>query len=517
MSLRWNPLTRLPARAARVGRAVVGLSMLSAAALSPACNGPVTEEDLQLWTHNEIGLERMTEVVTDPKQPLETRIRGLEVVVERGQPMRVRNMLDDMSDQRDAVVAGLLRELVDHVDKRSEAQYDAKDALMMMLDRYLTAEQKDQVQQRVAAWTFGDITWETPQAEVQDKIGQRITSGQIADLGKYGWQGAAILVSHGFIVDRMAEYLAKGGDAQALELLLRGLELTHERIGVQLHHVELVRNMKTPAAAAYLMRLYRNDQLDGEIRAAAFNAAIEMGEDPAVKAKPAALSAELLDVMKGSNPQDRWLAAVSLVQIEGPAKLDEVLTAFADDKIYDQAEEDPAKSALDLCLDLRKHGHAKAAAPTFAKRVADPNRIVRAISIICLKATAGAEAKPQLDELAKLVGKPEDVSVNDFLGEELTLGRLAANASQGLDLVAKAQAEHAAGQLDAIELDAKVQQIVVLLEESGDEYAANVEKYFGEWRAEYKANPDKFKPKAPSAPDAAPTAQAGDAASNAGK
>ena len=80
---------------------VMALVMAFATTGMTGCSGEVTEEDLQLWTHNSRGLARLAEVIADPEQPMTTRIRGMEVVVEKGFTTQVRTILDEVKEGRE--------------------------------------------------------------------------------------------------------------------------------------------------------------------------------------------------------------------------------------------------------------------------------------------------------------------------------------------------------------------------------------------------------------------------------
>ncbi len=68
----------------RLGTLMILVFVLTlGAAFTTGC-GPITEEDLQKWSHNEVGFKKMQEVINDPEVPDETKIRGLEVLVENG-------------------------------------------------------------------------------------------------------------------------------------------------------------------------------------------------------------------------------------------------------------------------------------------------------------------------------------------------------------------------------------------------------------------------------------------------
>lgn len=485
--------------------AIAGLLVGSLIGLG-ACSGTVTEEDLQKWTNNDIGLERITEVVTDVKQPMATRIRALEVVIEKGLPTRIRMMVDAIAEpaDRDAVIDGLVGELLAHVEKRTETQYDAKDALLV-LQRYIDKERFDKVRQTIAEWAFRDISWDSTAEQVK-VIGTRISHGQIRDLGKYGWEGAAILISHGLnVTEPMLEFLAEGESDETAKLMVKALERHHKALGNEPIHLAILQRTGHPEAAGYLLELYLDGENPTDLRIAAYDLAVGMLNKETVKKGGKKVGDLLLKMMDSPNAEDRWLGALNLVALEGVARLPEILAAFKDDKVYAKAKEDPGKSVIDLCLDIYEGGHSKKANPIFLQHLKTQNRIVQAISIVCLKANRAYEAKPALDVLAKFDGQETDVTIADFLGEELTLGRLAKNASEGLDLLALIDKDKAAGKLDAEQARNKALLTIFPLSLVGEPYPKVVEARYQQWLVTYK------KKDAPT-PEKAPEGKPGDKA-----
>ena len=182
---------------------VMALVMAFATTGMTGCSGEVTEEDLQLWTHNSRGLARLAEVIADPEQPMTTRIRGMEVVVEKGFTTQVRTILDEVKAGREELVSGTVEQLLDHLNKKDEHQLNSKDALIVM-QRYIAVEQFKTVRQAIATWAFTGLSWDSPAEDVQ-KLGNRISTGQIRDLGEYGYEGSGYLLRHGFNVDKVSE------------------------------------------------------------------------------------------------------------------------------------------------------------------------------------------------------------------------------------------------------------------------------------------------------------------------
>jgi HEAT repeat protein len=467
-------------------------SLLLAATLL-GCSGEVTEEDLDKWTHNDIGLQRITEVVADPMQPVPTCVRALEKVVERGFSAKIRSMLDEIKDpgRRAEIVKGLTVELLDKLEKGDAAQLDAKDALLSM-DRYIAAEDYEQVKASIAKWAFKEVNWEAP-AETVQKLGERMSVGQIQSLEKHGWEALAVLVSHGFKVDKGLEVLSGAKDPEATKLMLKGLKKHHEAVGAKIHHLQALAATEDPDAASYLLDIYLDEKNEADIRATAFNATVGMLDKPGLKANAKEIVDRLLKLMEGKNPDDRWIAALNIIHIDGAARLPDVLSRFKDDKVYQDSEVDVRKSIVDLCLDIRDKGYAPQAIPVFTSHVTDANPVVASISITCLKALEAFDAKPAITALVKPPEDPTNVSLADFLGEGYTLSILAQNAAEGLDLLKQAADDHAAKKLDDVELKNRKLLVIFEMKEVGEPLKAAVDQRFADFQSEYKQNPEAFK------------------------
>ncbi|MCB9728001.1 MAG: hypothetical protein H6744_11980 [Deltaproteobacteria bacterium] len=472
----------------------VGALAVACAVGVTACQGPVTEEDLHKWTHNDLGIRRIGEVVADPEQPTATRIRALEVIVEKGLSSKLRQLLDEVPETagRAEVVKGLQAELMDHLQKRDDFQYDAKDALMQ-LQRYVSAEEFGAIQKAVGAWAFSDLDWSTPEPEVKQKVERRMSSGQIADLGPAGWKGAAVLVSYGLAVDKMLAYLTDAKDPQATALLLEAMKRLHSNIGVRLHHLEALARTESPAAATYLLDIYLDETQEADIRNSAFNAAVGMLESPALAKDSATIVERLLKLMEGKLPADRWLGALNIIRLDGVGHLEKVLELLKNDVDYTSTEIPAKKSAIDLCLDIYDGGHAERAVPVFMKHATDSNPVVAGLSIICLKANQAQRARPVLDAIAGSSDEAVNRPLTTFLGADVTLAQLARNAAEGLGMMATVDAEAKAGKLDAVRARNKKLIITFALDETGPAYQSVVDERYEAFDKEFRANPDAFK------------------------
>jgi len=493
-------------------RPAILMSLLAALMWIPACQGPATEDDLQLWTRNDRGLERLRQVIEDPNEPIDTKVRALEIVVEKGLPRRARPMIESATgDLRKQLVARykvVLIKILEDPSKAKIAAY-AKDTLLMM-HRYMSKEEFVEIQQKVAKWAFTDITWKSTSEDVK-KIGERISTGQITDLGKYALEGSAIVMSHGFKVDKMIEFLMKppkkGGKKplpEAEKHLLRAMKLLHQRIGAQKHHLDALAKIPGPDTAVYLYSLYLNPNIDEQLKNSAFNYADRMLSEKSVKESQAVVDSIFGLFTKSSDPDDRWTATNYLIKLHGTKHLEKALTFFKDDKQYNKGESDADRQTLDLCLDLYDRGHAIAARPIFRKLAAatNKNRITRALSLVCLKAHRDFSAIPMLETMLakewdpkpakKGEEPPSGPDLDDYLGEKITMKGLVTNVIEGLKMLQSIKAEFDAKKLNDVEYEFKQRGVIFPLEVVGEEFTKRVTEDWANWQVQYKKNPKEF-------------------------
>ena len=452
-----------------------------------ACGGVPEETDLQKWAGSESGIQQLAQVVVAPGMPAATRVRALEVVVERGQELRVRGMLEliPAPADRQVIARQLVERLVVHVEQRTATQLAAKDAILM-LARHLPPEQVDRAQRSIAAWAFSDISWDTPAAELKTKLESRLSSDQITELGPHGLEGAAILLASGFIAEQMVRYLTTPPTPAGNALLIKALgRFIPAFLNVNPLYLDSLRKTREPAAAALLFRLYRDKNLDQKARDACFSVGAMMLDQPTIKGQleaAAPIIDELVAIGRGSVLEDRWLAAANIVAVAGGARLGDALSLFVDDKAYGDPDRN-GNAVLDLCFALHQADAQHTALPPIESALASDSRIQRAIAIICAKALALEQVRARLSTLASTIDTKADISLADFLGQAnlsdkkkvpLTLGLLAKNALEGLDLLA-------ASNLPSLPEDKRKARhfiITVELRELGDRYARLVEERY---------------------------------------
>jgi hypothetical protein len=404
-----------------------------------------------------------------------TRIRAAEVAVEKGMGSKVRSWAADMkTEDRNELLAGLIRELLDHMDKRDDEQYASKDALLL-LERYIAPDQFTGLQEKIAAWAFGDWTWDLSSEDVKKKLESRMSTGQIRDLGPYGWKGGAILISHGYVVDKMLEMLTAADQPEATDLMLKGLRKYHTNIGVRASHLDALSKTKSSDAAIYVLDLYMDKNQDNDIQIMAFAAAAALLDKEVVRKKGGeALVGRLFKMMEGTSAEDRWLGAAQILRIDGVKQIGPILERFKDDIKYNQDQTLAVRSVTDFCLDIRDKYSDKGNVALFKKQLAGTNRIAKAIGVYCLKSIEAHDASSALVGVTRQTGK-YDMDLGDVFESGYTMAGLAKNAVEGLALMAAADKDK---KLNDQQKKDKKQCVVYSSKELGPELVTAVDACF---------------------------------------
>ena len=441
------------------GRISVLLSTTIVWLLVAACGGPVTEEDLQRWSNNDKGLERITELVADPKEPVDTRIRALEVVVEKSFVQRLVTMIDGLQEDREEILAGLVERMKGRLaDAAQDAaperiHLDAKDALLL-LTRYVSPEEVDKIQEAIAQWAFKGISHELSEEEVEEKIERKLSGGQIKNLGRHAYKGSSILIANKIEVDQMLELLSSADDERkgyAAKLAVDGLIKLHKQLPVQEHHITALGKLPSVDAAKYLLKVYRTPHDNPIISKYAVNQLDDMicpractdkadtkdadscsaccakqkttksafdrrycqcqwdGESTEFSAclthrniekASEGLAENLLEAMKTPTvPQDVMSIAAWRLQLLGAESLGKSLELFSKDP--ETYQEEFGSWIGNFCDGIYRDNFASKATPVFVDNLKSDNWAVQATSIICLKSARAYDKKSKLRMFAK--------------------------------------------------------------------------------------------------------------------
>ena len=434
------------------------------------CNGAVTDDDLQLWTNNPEGLKRIGVLLQDAEAPVDLRVRSLVVLTNAGKGYQVRGVLQE-AIERDAVVKGLVPLLLAQLAGEGEAAVHAK-AGRLAVTEFCDEESADGIRKSVAEWALGGLDSDSPTEKIKRQVEHRIRTGEIVRLGSHAGPGAALLISRGFEVRQLHEFMLRlDSDASRGQLLdaLKEYEKLPE-VEVTATHLTRIAQVGDVDAALHLFALH--DHLKAEAADTAADArglALDLIAQERVLLGKDRIVDRVLKELKTENPDDRYYAAMWLLKHFGKTHLRTVLAAFADDGVYANGSIDPQKSVIDFCKTgvsaLGKEGHA-----AVKEQLSSRNRIAKAMALVCVKVLGVKGVGKPLKKLKKSRAKLED-----FLGRGVTMGSLASNVESGLALIADVDRRHAKGQLDATQHASQRFYALVVLDKDGDALKAEVE------------------------------------------
>jgi hypothetical protein len=455
---------------------------ISGLLLFAACSSQATDDQIKKWPNNEKGLETLTKFVADPKNPVERRVVALEALSDAGLNEKLRSILDGCKDA-DKIAGGFAKSMMEQL-KSSEFQkaLTARDNLFIILG-FLPQNEQGWVRKTVSEWAFGELKEDSSSDAVKETIEKKILTSQIEELGEYGVKAAMLLVKNGFKIEKMSDFILAQKDVSQHLQLLEAFKKLHamplpdgKRVAIEYMHITKIAEIKHPLAAAYLLDIASDKDLQKDTRSWAFNKVDELLELKEVKADPKELIPMLRKFLISKNPDDRWDAALNLLKLEGYGIARQVIDAFADDGTYSTASEDPMKSVIDFCKDgllpLKDRGDVMG---DIKKMLLSKNRIQKAIAVVCYKVAADKNAIPLLKPLLS----QKKVKLDDFLGEEkMTLASLTQNAIEGIAFLDAVEQEIKSGKLSKEDGELKKFAFTVELVKTGEEYKNEAQKRF---------------------------------------
>jgi len=440
-----------------------------------ACGRP-GPANFDKFTANENGVRQLRDFIVDGSNPMDHRVEALVTLIEAGWTMRTRSILDGCRDG-DEVSAGLAGELVGRLPGLSgepRRLAPVRDAVFISLSR-IPPDRRDAILKRVAAWAFQDLEPDSTAERVKEVVEPRILINQVTELGRYGIDGALAMIRHGFGVDKLAGYVAGQDDPELDARLLEAFKALHavEDIVINFTHIDAIGKIESYGAVNHLLALADDKAQDPDTRAVAFNAAMELLDSPdGLSGKRGGILMRLRKLLGNSNADDRWSSARFLIGMEGLDVMPEVLGALKDDGVYPRAFEDPIKTMVDFCRDV-VFGKVEDAAAwnTVDSMLRSRNKVHRTLGVICVK-TSGDHSRSTI--LKRLVRSRS--SLEDVLGEQITLGRLAVNAREGLAMMKEVDDAMKAGDVPGAEAEKRKFVILVDMLDVGNEYRLAVEQ-----------------------------------------
>lgn len=433
-----------------------------------ACGGRPGPGNFEKFTMNENGARSLERYIQDISNPAEARLEAIVALVQGGWALNLRKVLDGCPDRQDIAeraADALSRQLPD-LTGRPEVLAATRDGSFIALS-FVPPSRRGPIQKRLADWIFAGLGPESSADDVRRAVESRALVAQIIDLGPYGADGATWMVRHGFEVERLSQYLLSLKDPEVEAKMLQAFKDLHATpdIAIPYYHVEAIGRVRTTNAVEYLLDLAQDDRQDPDIRSLAFNQAAEVLDRPEnLGGVREPILARLRRILSRNDPDDRWAAARYLLRLQGIGVFDEVMLALKDDGIYPRAVEDPRKTLVDFCKGVILGERARDEALGLIKRLlASPNRVHQALGVVCVKAT---EVQAHAHLVRHLLSSK--VSLEPVIGEKVTLGTLARNATDGLALMAEVQSAEASGALGAEDAKRRRFYTLVNLLDTGD-------------------------------------------------
>jgi hypothetical protein len=449
-------------------------SLLLGVLVFSGCKSTVEEADLQRWTNNSEGLNRIEEIMRDPaKAGPEIRFRALEVMVEKGLAFEIPRMLQRAQDGKE-LASKLADKALSALKGGGEAAIRARDSLLMLVP-HVPEERGDALRKAVADWAFEGLEADSPKDTIKGQIEARIRVAHIKKLGIHGVEGAGLLVRHGFALSEVANYLTRLKNDKARATLAKALIALHKdpKIDWTLDQVTMMRDAKAGFAFATMMALYQDPERDEDVQAMSFNAALA-GAGSALKDKrykPAALAA-LKKSLKADDVDDRWIAMNVLTEHLGDHGVDLSLAALDDKANLTNGSDDTAKSMVDYCGDVVAK-HAPKSKQKVLALLSTGTLQQRALAVACAKTWRN---KVLLDPLRKLVEEKSSPELPMVFSDVPNMAALAQNAIDGMAIMDEVDALEKAKKLSKKEADLRRFYATVLLGATGDALRKQVDE-----------------------------------------
>ena len=439
-----------------------------------ACSSEITDEDLQLWTQNDRGLEKMREVMADSSVPQETRVKGMLAMVDAQKGHNLRELLSSAAE-RDEIIAQLKPQLLERMKAGGPTAIHAKSGLLNIVPYLNEQEEIDDLKKSLAAWAFEGLDKDSPTKKIREQIENRISIGEITRLGKFGTRGASLLISRGFEVGRLFDFMRTfQDDAINLELLeaLKQYETNVALISWK-EQIERIYSLKSVDAFKHLLEIRNTrSQEDQDIGDIAWETAGWLLDEEEIRKESDQIIPLLLPLMETDSPDDRWMIANWILLRSQTKHLDTVLAAFKDDKIYTNGSIDPHKNLLDFCNLAIRPIKDEALKPLHTL-VKSGNRVQKSIGLTCFKLFE----EHSLDKKSLTRLKKSNTDISDFLGDDMKIGTLTINTIDSIDLILKWKAAVEAKSMTQEEFESRRYYARTIINKTGEELATFIDQF----------------------------------------
>lgn len=397
-------------------------------------------EDLEEWRDAQGGMAQLSEWAQDSSEPMDVRIRAVQILVEEGEDTMLPRTLDGISeeDQQTILAATMptiesmwqeqdIPELTDQM-REEGAQIPIEDFVAVRavdaiyrLMPYLSGEQKEQGQQILRDWMSKD-----------QELRTQLADASIPLLLPHAGEGAAELLSEWIVETYDPRELATSlrhhaPDEEAHRVIDAAIAKRalneHPELSSELEHA--VVEAQSDGIAPYLEKALLDEEVRSELYQAALNTAVDaLGEDS---------STILAKVVEQRQGLERWAAATNLIDARGVAGLGDIANALpVDSDAYTDGDDDQLQSrATYICNYVNtnlERGDIEEDFDALSELLGSDRWINQVLGLQCAARTQAHSLREAVQALSD-----ESTSIPAW-GQRITVGQLAAHVDELLDV-----------------------------------------------------------------------------------
>ncbi len=397
-------------------------------------------EDLEDWRNAQGGMAQLSQWAQDEGEPMDVRIRAVQIIVEEGADTILPRTLDGINEQeRQQILVATMPtieamwqeqdfpELTDEM-REEGAQIPIEDFVAVRaidaiyrLMPYLKGEEKEKGQQILRDWMSED-----------QELRTQLADASIPLLLPLAGDGAAELLSEWIVETYDPRELAASlrrhaPDEEAHRVIDAAIaeraKKKHPELTSELEHA--VVEAQSDGIAPYLEQLLLDDAVRDELFQAALNTSVEaLGEEA---------SPILSQVIKQRPGNHRWAAATNLIDARGVAGLLDIANALPDDSdAYTDGDDDELRNrATYICNYVNtniERGDIEEDLDVLSELIGAERWINQVIGLQC---AARTEARQLSDDIQALSDASTSIPA---WGQRVTVGQFAAHVHEGLDV-----------------------------------------------------------------------------------
>ena len=418
-------------------RAVALLTAVAMLVLVVACDR--SPEDLERWRTAQGGLEQISEWVQDPKEPMDVRERGLQILIEEGAARLLRPTLEGIEDdqERRQIASAAMptiqrmwdvqdfpqvdRELLEQGGEIAPEGLQAIHAIESLyhLLPYLDGAEQSAGQAILRDWISEDQIVRTQWAEVAIPLLVPL-AGEGAMEGVQNWiiEGTDVRS----ITGALRRHAPDSEQSYIDEAVATRARAKHPEIDVDLKHA--INGAQSPAIVPYLKEVILDEAVSDQLFQIAVDTIVDVYE-----ADPNAAAEALAPVVTQRSTNHRWAAATAILDAQGVAGLVTIANALPDDA--DAFGDDTFNQRVSyLCNYVNTNvdrGDFEANPDALKQLLADQRWTARALGLQCISRMGATDLA---DDVRELSG---DTTAIHAWGQRLTVGQFADHVTQRLE------------------------------------------------------------------------------------